>query len=81
MRGYVAGSDSQYFCLSAQRIDDVDMCGKPTTLTPSTSAAELVGMAPPLEKKRVEIIVWLLLDRLRARWKEFMVDDDVGVSC
>ena len=33
-----------------------------------------------MEKKRVETIVWLLLDRLRARWKEFMVDDDVGVS-
>lgn len=41
------------------------------TLMPSTSAAELVGIAP-LEKKREETIVVLLLDKFRAR-KEFMV--------
>jgi hypothetical protein len=38
---------------------------------PSTSAAELVGIAP-LEKKREETIVVLLLDKFRAM-KEFMV--------
>ena len=30
-------------------------------------------MVPPLEKQREVTIVWLLLDRLRARWKEFIV--------
>ena len=44
------------------------------TLTPPTSAVELVGIGP-LEKKREEIIVWLFLDRLRARWKQFMVPE------
>ena len=42
------------------------------TLMPSTSTVELVGMAP-LDKKREVTSVWLLLDRLRARWKEFMM--------
>ena len=42
------------------------------TLIPPTSAAEFVGSAP-FAKKREETIVWLLLDRFRARWKEFMV--------
>ena len=44
------------------------------TLTPPTSAVELVGIGP-LEKKREEIIVWLLLDRLHARWKEFIAPE------
>jgi hypothetical protein len=48
------------------------------TLMPSTSAAELVGIAP-LEKNREETIVVLLLDKFRAR-KEFMVAT-IGFGC
>ena len=46
-----------------------DRCGNPTTFTPSTSAAEEVGMEP-LEKKRREARAWVLR---AASWKEFMV--------
>ena len=57
-----------------------DRCGNPTTLTPSTSAVEEVGMEP-LEKKRREARAWVLR---AACWKEFMVDIlylDLGSCC
>ena len=47
-----------------------ERCGNPTTLTPSTSAVEEVGMGPLEEKKRREARAWVLR---AARWKEFMV--------
>jgi hypothetical protein len=42
------------------------------TLIPPISASEVVGIAP-FEKKREGTIAWLLLEKLRARWIEFMV--------
>lgn len=47
-----------------------ERCGNPTTLTPSISTAEEVGMDDPFEKKRREARAWVLR---AASWKEFIV--------